>query len=90
MFSPSFECSPDGLRSAVRLRNTLMGVPDPEAAAVRYLARYAACRSLTDLAEIRDRIELLIGDIEHLSLCASPETCGAIVHFKAGQRMTVS
>ena len=84
MFSPSFECSLDGLRSAVRLRNTLMGVTDPAKAAVRYMQKYTATYPASDVARIRARIELLIGDIEHISSCESPETCGAIVHFKAG------
>lgn len=66
MFSPSFECSLAGLRSAVRLRYTLTGAPDPEAAAARYMV--GASRLSDDPAALRQRIQLVIWDIERISL----------------------
>lgn len=81
MFSPSFECNLNGLRSAARLRYTLTGAPDPERSAARYVRGYAV--SNTDYAQaevIRARITRIIADIEHLTTCTEPETCRVLVH----------
>lgn len=94
--SPSFECTLDGLRSAVRLRHTLMGVPSPEQAAARYMRGYAISSAAREHPEtLRKRIEIIIGDIEHLTSCEEPETCGMVVHAamvppdEMGRRRTV-
>jgi hypothetical protein len=64
-FSPSFECSLDGLRSAVRLRYVLWGVKDPDAKTQTYMDGYAISEENgTDPEVLRKRIELIIGDIE--------------------------
>jgi len=81
MFSPSFACTLDGLRSAARLRYTLTGAPDPENAAARYMRGYAVSSATYAEAEtIRGRIQVIIGDIEHLTTCTEPETCRVLVH----------
>lgn len=81
MFSPSFPCSLDGLRSAARLRHTLIGSPDPEAAAARYMRGYGVANATYAAPDtIRARVELIIGDIEHLTSCESPESCRVLVH----------
>lgn len=81
MFSPSFECTLDGLRSAARLRYTLTGAPDPESAAARYMRGYGVSSATYAEAEtIRARIQTIIGDIEHLTTCTEPETCRLLVH----------
>jgi hypothetical protein len=64
-FSPSFECTLDGLRSAVRLRYTVWGVKDPEAKTAVYMDGYGLSQENgSDPGVIRDRIEIIIGDIE--------------------------
>lgn len=70
MFSPSFECSLDGLRSAVRLRFTLWGMtPDQsEARAALYVDNYRLTGAQW-WELLRQRIELVIADIEHLTDC---------------------
>lgn len=74
MFSPSFECTMDGLRSAVRLRHTLLGTPDPEAATARYMRGHGISTSAPDAADVlRRRILIIIEDIEHLAACQDPE-----------------
>lgn len=81
MFSPSFECTLAGLRSAARLRYTLTGAPDPESAAARYMRGYAiASATYAEAETIRGRIEVIIGDIEHLTTCRDPEMCRVLVH----------
>lgn len=81
MFSPSFPCTLDGLRSAARLRYTLTGAPDPEQAAARYMRGYGVqTATWAEVETIRARIEVIIADIEHLTSCAEPETCREMVH----------
>jgi hypothetical protein len=64
-FSPSFECSLDGLRSAVRLRYVVWGVMSPTAKTQTYMEGYAISEENgTDPEVLRKRIELIIGDIE--------------------------
>jgi hypothetical protein len=65
VMSPSFECSLDGLASAVRLRYTVWGVADPVAKTAVYMDGYRISESgWEDPEVIRARIELIIGDIE--------------------------
>lgn len=65
MFSPSFECTLDGLRSAVRLRYTVWGVKDPEAKTDTYMRGYAISEeNHADPGVIRKRIEVIIDNIE--------------------------
>jgi len=61
MFSPSFECSRAGLRSAVRLRAVVEKYPDPERVAEFYMA---GVHDSEDAGFIRRRIELAIEHIE--------------------------
>lgn len=68
MFSPSFECSLAGLHSAVRLRAVVSGETDPETYADRYMESFSTNRRSTRGAgALRDRLELVIDDIERLT-----------------------
>lgn len=68
MFSPSFECSLAGLHSAARLRAAISGETDPETYADRYMESFSANRwSNRGAGALRDRIELVIEDIERLT-----------------------
>lgn len=73
MFSPVFECSLDGLASAVRLRYTVWGSPDPVAQTAVYMDGYRISETgWADLEVIRKRIEIIIGDIErHAAMLAT-------------------
>lgn len=65
MFSPSFECSLDGLASAVRLRYTVWGSTDPVAQTATYMDGFRISEpDFADPELIRARIEIIIGDIE--------------------------
>lgn len=66
-FSPVFECSHSGLHSAVLLRYRLWGksIEFAEEAARVYMNGYR-CMDPGD-ETLRERIELVIGDIERLS-----------------------
>lgn len=82
MFSPSFECSLDGLRSAVRLRFTLWGMtPDQsEARAALYVDSYRVTSGTIEPRLLRRRIEKIIEDIEHLTECCTDGGCADLVH----------
>lgn len=63
--SPSFECTLDGLASAVRLRYTVWGVSDPVAKTSVYMDGYRISEAdWADPELIRARIEIIISDIE--------------------------
>lgn len=79
MFSPTFECSLDGLRSAVRLRHVLWGTVDPDAAAERYMRGYGISEA-DPLGTLRGRISMVIVDIEHLSVCDGVECSQPMAH----------
>lgn len=65
MMSPTFECSLEGLRSAVRLRYVVWGNPDPDLKTEHYMSGYPISEKKWDQTEtIRSRIKLLIRDIE--------------------------
>lgn len=65
MFSPIFECTLEGLASAVRLRYTVWGVKDPEAKTIVYMDGFRISEAdHGDPQVIRARIELIISDIE--------------------------
>lgn len=64
-FSPSFECSLEGLRSAVRLRYVVWGVKDPDAKTDTYMSGYQVSEeNYADPQVIRKRIEVIIDNIE--------------------------
>lgn len=63
--SPSFECTLDGLASAVRLRYTVWGVSDPVAKTAVYMGGFRVSEpDFADPELIRARIEIIISDIE--------------------------
>ena len=65
MFSPSFECTLDGLASAVRLRYTVWGVADPVAKTAVYMDGFRISEAgWADPEVLRARIEIIIADIE--------------------------
>lgn len=65
MFSPSFQCTLDGLRSAVRLRYVVWGVENPDAKTATYMRGYAMSEeNHADPGVIRKRIEVIIDNIE--------------------------
>ena len=65
MFSPIFECTLAGLRSAVRLRYVVWGVEDPDAKTDTYMRGYAMSEeNHADPGVIRKRIEVIIDNIE--------------------------
>lgn len=67
MMSPTFECSMEGLRSAVRLRAVVQGRPDPDSVADWYMTGASRDARLNDPAALRARIVVVISDIEHLT-----------------------
>lgn len=87
MLTPKFETSLDGLRSAVRLRHALWGTPNPEQAARRYMHGYGISDPLAHQAEVlRGRIDVVVRDIEHLSVCVDSE-CPLVAHgYEPGLR----
>lgn len=68
MFSPTFECSLDGLRSAVRLRAVVQGHADPDARVSAYFAARAWRMNPAPTSdELRQWIQVVIEDIEELT-----------------------
>jgi len=69
MFSPTFECSLDGLASAVRLRYVVWGHEDPTTATMRYMDDYRLSLDYhADPVYLRMRIECVIEDIERVTV----------------------